>query len=198
MVPRMQKANERAGELGWNAGESVVLVDGTDRETGRAEKLWAHRNGGVRHRAFSVLLWNGKGECLLQRRAAGKYHFPGLWTNACCSHPRAGEEVEAAAKRRLKEELGLEGVALRERFVFEYRAASAATGLWEWEVDHVLEGMWEGRADEVSFDPGEVWEVRWATPEEIAEGLRRGGEEYTPWFAEVWGRIQHCCMQNAE
>ena len=63
------------------AAETVVLVDGEDRETGRAEKLWAHRDGGVRHRAFSVMLRNGKGEWLLQRRAAGKYHFPGLWSN---------------------------------------------------------------------------------------------------------------------
>lgn len=172
----------------WTAEPALVLVDAEDRETGRSEKLWAHRNGGVRHRAFSVFLWNGKGECLLQRRAAGKYHFPGLWTNACCSHPGPGETAAAAASRRLREELGLEGVELRERFVFEYRAESKATGLWEWEVDHVLDGRWDGDAGSLEAHPDEVDGVRWASPEEIDAELAGGGAGFTPWFREVWGR----------
>ena len=172
----------------WTAEPAVVLVDADDRETGRAEKLWAHRNGGVRHRAFSVLLWNAAGECLLQRRAAGKYHFPGLWTNACCSHPGPEEGVAAAAARRLREELGLDGVELAERFVFEYRAESKETGLWEWEVDHVLEGRWDGAAGSLRPDPAEVDGVRWASAGEIDGAMAGGGAGYTPWFREVWGR----------
>ena len=178
------------------AGRTVVLVDADDRETGRAEKLWAHRNGGVRHRAFSVFLWNARGECLLQRRAAGKYHFPGLWTNACCSHPGPGEGVVEAAERRLREELGLKGLELRERFAFEYRAESAATGLWEWEVDHVLDGRWEGTADSLRPDAAEVDGVRWATAEDIDEAMARGGEGYTPWFAEVWRRRKETAAEE--
>jgi len=167
--------------------ESVVLVDAADREVGRAEKLWAHRGEGVRHRAFSVMVEDGAGRVLLQRRAAGKYHFPGLWTNACCSHPRPGEGVLAAGARRLKEELGLEGVELREAGVFEYRARSEETGLCEWEVDHVLAGRWDGAAEAVAFDPREVGAVRWATVREI-DAMVAEGSAVTPWFAIIWRR----------
>ena len=184
-----RKENEMNRDGTWTAEPAVVLVDADDRETGRSEKLWAHRNGGVRHRAFSVFLWNQKGECLLQRRAAGKYHFPGLWTNACCSHPGPGETAAEAASRRLREELGLEGVELRERFVFEYRAESAATGLWEWEVDHVLDGTWDGNPGSLKAHPDEVDGVRWASPTAIDADLAGAAREsYTPWFREVWRR----------
>ncbi|MBR6021865.1 MAG: isopentenyl-diphosphate Delta-isomerase [Kiritimatiellae bacterium] len=171
---------------GGVAAEVVVLVDGADRETGRAEKLWAHRGGGVRHRAFSVMLKNGRGEWLLQRRAEGKYHFPGLWTNACCSHPRPGEGTEAAAHRRLKEELGVD-CPLEEAFAFEYRATSAATGLKEHEVDHVFVGRWEGA---VEPDAGEVGAVRWASGEAIDAELGAAPERFTPWFALLWKRMR--------
>lgn len=165
--------------------EAVVLVDGEDRELGTAGKLWAHQGGGRRHRAFSVMLQDGAGRVLLQRRAAGKYHFPGLWTNACCSHPRPGEAVLAAARRRLREELGLTGVELREVGVFEYRAESAATGLWEWEVDHVLAGSWAGDVAALALNADEVAAVRWATSEEV-DRLVATGTEVTPWFAIIW------------
>lgn len=162
--------------------ETVVLVDGDDRETGRAEKLWAHRNGGVRHRAFSVMLRNAEGEWLLQRRAAGKYHFPGLWSNTCCSHPRPGEGTEAAAHRRLREELGVD-CALEEAFVFEYRAESAATGLTEHEVDHVFTGVLEGEARP---DPEEVGETRWVAGEALDAEMAEAPERFTPWFLRLW------------
>lgn len=167
--------------------EVVVLVDGADREVGRGEKLWAHREGGRRHRAFSVMVLDGEGRVLLQRRAAGKYHFPGVWTNACCSHPRPGEGVAEAAGRRLREELGLEGVELREVGVFEYRAESKETGLWEWEVDHVLAGTWEGRAEELKVEPSEVGGVQWASVAEV-DALVAAGREVSPWFAIIWKR----------
>ena len=168
------------------ATETVVLVDREDRETGRAEKLWAHRDGGVRHRAFSVMLRNGKGEWLLQRRAAGKYHFPGLWSNTCCSHPRPGEGAEEAAHRRLREELGVD-CPLEEAFVFEYRATSEATGLTEHEVDHVFTGTWEG---EVKVDPEEVGEVRWLDGEALEREMAEAPERFTPWFLKLWGELK--------
>lgn len=168
--------------------EWVVLVDGRDRETGRMEKLAAHRDGGRRHRAFSILLYDGDGRWLLQRRAAGKYHFPGLWTNACCSHPRPGETVAVAAARRLREELGLE-TELEERFAFEYRAESPAEGLAEWEYDHVLAGTL--RPDEVPApNPEEVAEVRFWTVREIAEAIAAGPEMFTPWFLRIWRHLE--------
>lgn len=177
--------------------EWVVLVDGTDRETGRMEKLAAHRDGGRRHRAFSILLFDGEGRWLLQRRAAGKYHFPGLWTNACCSHPRPGETVAAAAARRLREELGVE-VELAERFAFEYRAESPAEGLAEWEYDHVLVGTLPDDAMPAP-NPEEVAEVRFWTGEEIAEAIAADlpSGPFTPWFLCIWNRLQEEKKENA-
>ena len=94
--------------------EKVILVDENDREIGEAEKMEAHRQRKL-HRSFSIFIFNSKGEMLLQRRAAGKYHSAGLWTNACCGHPRPasqrgepGEEILQAARRRLKEEKGVD------------------------------------------------------------------------------------------
>src|SRR6185437_4712327 len=87
--------------------EQVILVNERDEQTGTIEKIEAHQKA-LLHRAFSVFIFNGKGEMLLQKRASGKYHSPGLWANTCCSHPRPGEPVEVAARRRLKEEMGFE------------------------------------------------------------------------------------------
>ena len=117
--------------------EQVILVDQQDREIGVAEKLEAHRKGKL-HRAFSVFLFNAKDEMLLQQRAAEKYHSGGLWTNTCCSHPRPGEPTEAAARRRLREEMGI-SCNLNKAFDFIYRA-EFDNGLIEHELDHVFIG----------------------------------------------------------
>ena len=97
----------------------VILVDTRDRVTGTMEKMEAHEKA-VLHRAFSVFLFNLKGEMLLQQRALTKYHSGGLWTNACCSHPAPGEETATAARRRLGEELGLD-LEVNKVFDFVYR-----------------------------------------------------------------------------
>ena len=161
-------------------------MDAEDREVGTMGKLAAHENGGARHRAFSVFVADGSGRWLLQRRAGGKYHFPGLWTNACCSHPRPGEETAAAAHRRLREELGFD-CPLEERFRFEYRAASEAEGLTEHELDHVFTGVYGG---EVRPDPAEVGEVRWADPGELEREVRERPETFTPWFRIAMERVR--------
>ena len=167
------------------AEEQVILVDEHDRELGAMEKLAAHARGGTRHRAFSVFIVDGRGRWLLQRRAAGKYHFPGLWTNACCSHPRPGEDTEAAAHRRLREELGFD-CPLQERFQFEYKATSEAEGLTEHELDHVFTGVYEG---ELRPDPEEVGETRWVVRKDLERELREGEENFTPWFKIAFERI---------
>ena len=123
--------------------EEVILVNEQDEQTGTIEKMEAHRKA-LLHRAFSVFIFNGKGEMLLQQRAMGKYHSPGLWTNACCSHPRPGEEVETAAFRRLKEEMGIE-TSLKKIFDFIYRT-EFDNGLTEYEFDHVYIGTYPGAA----------------------------------------------------
>ena len=115
----------------------VQLVDTQDNPNGSMEKLEAHEKG-LLHRALSVLIINTKKEILLQRRALGKYHSPGLWTNTCCSHPYPGENPTEAANRRLKEEMGM--VAdLEFAFKFQYKC-DFDNGLIEHELDHVFIG----------------------------------------------------------
>ena len=107
--------------------EFVVLVDTQDRQIGLMEKQEAHVNPTL-HRAFSIFIFNSKGEMLLQQRALTKYHTPGLWTNTCCSHPRDGESLQDATKRRLMEEMGME-CELKEAFsslrLFRFSASAA-------------------------------------------------------------------------
>lgn len=161
--------------------EELILVDESDREIGFAEKLSAHQNGGRLHRAFSIVLFNRKGEMLLQRRSTRKYHFGGLWTNACCGHPRRGEALETAARRRLREELGVEA-ELREAFAFVYTARDARSGLTEREFDHVFVGELEA---EPRPDPDEIDALRWIGCDDLARDVDARPERYTPWFAEV-------------
>lgn len=166
--------------------EHVILVDEQDREIGAMEKLAAHENGGVRHRAFSVFIFDSQGLWLLQKRADGKYHFPGLWTNACCSHPRPGEATEAAAHRRLGEELGFD-CPLTERFHFEYRATSEAEGLTEHEIDHVFTGVFDG---DLNLNPHEVGAVRWVTLTDLEHDVQTNPDTFTPWFKLAFPRVR--------
>ncbi len=165
--------------------EEIILVDESDREIGYAEKLEAHRAGGRLHRAFSIVLFRADGRMLLQQRAAAKYHFGGLWTNACCGHPRRGEGLEDAARRRLREELGVES-ELRRVFSFRYTATDAGSGLTERELDHVLVGTLEG---ETRPDPDEIDAVRWVDCAELARDVAERPERYTPWFALLLARL---------
>ena len=165
--------------------EEIILVDEQDREVGFAEKVDAHRDGGRLHRAFSIVLFNSRGEMLLQLRAAAKYHFGGLWTNACCGHPRRGEELEPAARRRLREELGIDA-ELREVFAFTYTATDPRSGLTENEFDHVFVARFDGQ---VAPDPDEMDDVRWIDCAELERDLGMRPEAYTPWFARVIERL---------
>lgn len=155
---------------------AVVLVDARDRALGTAEKLDAHRRG-LLHRAFSVFAFDAAGRLILQRRAAGKYHGAGLWTNACCSHPGPGEPVAAAASRRLREEMGF-SAELRPAFAFLYRA-EVGGGLVENEYDHVLLGRCDARPEP---DPAEVDEWRAEAPDALLADVARAPQRYTVWF----------------
>ena len=117
------------------------MVDTNDMSTGTMEKMEAHEKA-ILHRAFSVFIFNAKGELLLQQRATDKYHSGGLWTNSCCSHPRPGEDTLRAAYRRLREEMGFE-TELQKVFDFVYKA-SFENGLTEYEFDHVFVGEYDG------------------------------------------------------
>ena len=159
---------------------TVVLVDERGRVQGEAPKLDAHQPPGRLHLAFSVLLFRPDGRVLLQRRAEAKYHFPGVWANACCSHPAPGEGVVASAERRLVEELGLR-CDLTEVGAFVYRARCESTGLVEHELDHVLVGTTTG---EPSPDPGEVAETCWELPAGVLDGsfAGAGARKLAPWL----------------
>lgn len=156
--------------------ERVILVDRDDAEIGSEEKLRAHARGAL-HRAFSVFVLNSRGELLLQRRAEEKYHTGGLWSNTCCGHPRPGEEVGAAARRRLGEEMGFH-CDLSRRFGFVYHAP-LGDGLAEHEFDHVFVGWYDGLPDP---DPAEVCEWRWEPLERVYRELERSPDRFTPWF----------------
>ncbi len=157
--------------------EYVVLVDEADNAIGEMEKLQAHLNGGTRHRAISVFVYNSNGQLLLQKRAAEKYHSANLWTNTCCGHPRPGETTEAAAARRLKEEMGLSAI-LRPVFTFEYKAELNG-GLTEYEIDHV----YVGETDEMpTLNREEASEYRYIDHAQLEKELRVSPELYTEWF----------------
>jgi isopentenyl-diphosphate delta-isomerase len=173
--------------------EMVVLVDPYDAPVGTQEKLAAHEQGQL-HRAFSVFVFDGAGRMLLQRRAEGKYHSAGLWSNTCCGHPRPGEETAAGARRRLREEMGLD-CALEPAFTFLYRA-SVGGGLTEHEFDHVFTARCE---DPPRPDPAEVGEWRWIAPADLSTEMEAFPERFTFWFREVFQMaMDHGIADQAE
>ncbi|PSN82358.1 isopentenyl-diphosphate delta-isomerase [Candidatus Marsarchaeota G2 archaeon ECH_B_SAG-F08] len=162
----------------------VVLVDENDREIGVLEKHEAHRRGRL-HRAFSVFIFNSRGETLLQKRAQDKYHSGGLWTNACDGHPRPGEGVIQAALRRLKDELGFE-CELKEVGQMIYKEP-VSNGMTEHEFLHVLVGLYDG---EVKPDPNEAAEVKWISLEELRKEVNKNPENYAVWTRLVLQRFK--------
>lgn len=163
--------------------EQVILVNGQDEQVGSMEKMEAHRKGAL-HRAFSVFIFNDRNEMLLQQRAVTKYHSGGLWTNACCSHPRPGEETEAAAVRRLQEELGFT-TPLTKIFDFHYNAAFN-NGLTEHEFDHVYVGTFTGK---INPNPSEVQDYCYKKMEEVAATIQSHPHKYTAWFCIAFPKV---------
>ena len=164
--------------------EEVILVDETDRPVGVMEKMAAHRQA-LLHRAFSVFIFNSRGEMLLQQRAEEKYHSAGLWTNACCSHPRPGEDTQDAAVRRLREELGF-STPLEKLFSFTYRS-EFENGLTEFEFDHVFIGVYD---QDIFPNPDEVSDHRYMPLSVIETELRSAPERYTTWFQLAFPLLQ--------
>lgn len=154
----------------------VVLVDSNDNQTGTMEKLEAHRKG-LLHRAFSIFIFNKKGELLLQQRAVEKYHNGGLWTNTCCSHPLPGEDVLVAANRRLSEEMGF-NTELTPLYSFIYKA-NFDNGLTEYEFDHVFTGIYDGP---VYIEKNEVKDYCFKSLAEIQDSVISHPQKYTEWF----------------
>jgi isopentenyl-diphosphate delta-isomerase len=171
--------------------EHVILVNEADKEIGTMEKMLAHERAAL-HRAISIFIFNEKGEMLLQQRATKKYHSGGLWTNACCSHPRPNEDVESAATRRLYEELGFK-TPLTKVFDFVYKA-SFDNGLTEYEFDHVFAGKYDGV---IHPDINEIQDYCYKSMDEIERLLQSHPHKYTAWFSLAFPRI-HKWTQQAQ
>lgn len=156
--------------------EQVILVDEHDNEIGYAEKMEVHRTGTL-HRAFSALIFNKAGEILLQKRAATKYHSAGLWTNTCCSHPRPGEALPDAVRRRLLEEMGID-ITPSYAYRFLYRTA-LDNNLIEHELDHVYTGEFNGTP---KVNTQEVSDWKFVPVEHVKADITSNPHDYTHWF----------------
>ncbi len=156
--------------------QQVILVNEQDDSIGLMEKLEAHRKGAL-HRAVSVFVFNSRGELLMQKRASGKYHGGGLWTNTCCTHPSDGESSLECANRRLKEEMGIE-TQLVEQFSFIYRS-EVENGLIEHEFDHVFFGIYDGT---VALNPKEAEDHTFAPLVKVFTDAENQPERYSIWF----------------
>lgn len=162
----------------------LILVNGEDEELGSADKLSCHDGKGMLHRAFSVLLFNDRGELLLQKRAPGKRLWGGYWSNSCCSHPRVGETMAEASARRIWEELGLKA-DLKFLYKFEYHAQFGAEG-----AEHELCWVYVGRVDsEPSVNVNEISEWRFVSADVLSKELTEQSGDYTPWFKLEWDAL---------
>ncbi len=156
--------------------EYIILVDEQDNPLGKMEKLEAHQKG-LLHRAFSVFIFNSRGEMLLQQRADTKYHSAGLWTNACCSHPNYGESMERAVNRRLQQEMGLN---LRPEFIFSFiYKVRFNNGLIENEFDHVYSVISDSLPEP---NKEEVKSWKYANVDLIRKEISENPSSFTEWF----------------
>lgn len=154
----------------------VILVNENDEALGSMEKMEAHQKG-LLHRAFSIFIFNKKGELLLQQRATGKYHSAELWTNTCCSHPVPGEDILKAAHRRLEEEMGFD-TELDFAFNFIYKT-DFDNGLIEHELDHVFIGNYDG---DILPNKEEVKDYCFMKIPSVLESMEQRPMKYTSWF----------------
>ncbi|MGM0438911.1 MAG: isopentenyl-diphosphate Delta-isomerase [Patescibacteria group bacterium] len=160
----------------------IIKVDDEDKKLGEIEKLKAHEEG-ILHRAFSIFIFNDEGEMLLQKRAEGKYHGGGLWSNTCCSHPNKDGGLKKQAKRRLKEEMGFTA-EIGEVGTVKYNLEVG--DLTEHEYDHLFIGTYNGK---VNPNPKEVSDYKWLPLSEIEKDIKEDPNNYTPWFKEILPKV---------
>ena len=159
--------------------EEVILVDEHDREVGTMEKLEAHQKG-LLHRAFSILVFNSKGELMLQQRAIHKYHSGGLWTNTCCSHPRPGETAIDAGKRKLIQEMGFDcELTYSHKFIYKVELDN---NLIEHEWDHVLVGYYNNKPE---INTSEAMNWKFIALDALQKDVVENPQHYTQWFKMI-------------
>jgi len=166
--------------------EPLILVDENDEPIGEMPKRECHLGDGIRHRAFSIFVFNAAGDVLLQQRSSQKFLWPGYWSNACCSHPRAGETMEEAVYRRLVQELGIH-TELEFLYKFEYKAGYEDLG-----TEHELCWVWAGQAeaDQINPNHNEIETWRFISASELEDELDSHPERFTPWMKMEWRRIK--------
>jgi len=164
--------------------EEVILVDKNDKKIGVEEKLKAHLLG-KRHRAFSVFVFNDKGELLIQKRAKEKYHSGGLWANTCCSHPRPQEKLEQAVKRRLKEELGISLKKIKKIGKIYYKSKIGT--LTENEIDHIFVAFWNGKP---KINKKEVEKIKWIKLNDLKKEIKKNPEKFAVWLKIILKKIK--------
>ena len=164
--------------------EELILVDDNDVEIGTLSKAACHDGEGILHRAFSLFIFNTRGELLLQQRSAAKRLWPLFWSNSCCSHPRAGETMDVAVGRRLQQELGLSG-ELEFIYKFAYQANFGEAG-----SEKELCSVFLGRTDASAVaNANEIAGVRYVTAQQLNRELQDEPERFTPWFQMEWQRL---------
>ncbi|MBQ2706150.1 MAG: isopentenyl-diphosphate Delta-isomerase [Agathobacter sp.] len=167
-----------------NASDKLIWVDLFDNEIGSGDKLETHVKNQL-HRAFSLfVVYDGK--MLIQRRALSKYHSGGLWANACCSHPRYGEELPDAVQKRMEEELGIAQGSCQPEELFSFNYFSQYDGLSEYEIDHVFLTDYHG---EINPDPDEIMELRWISLEDLQKEMQDAPQTFSTWFLIAAPRV---------
>ena len=159
--------------------QQIALVDTEDNIIGYEDKNIVHQKG-LLHRAFSVFIFNRKGEMLIQQRAKTKYHSPLLWTNACCSHLIKGSTMEKSLHKRLQFEMGFD-TNVEYKFKFTYKI-KFANGLTEYETDHVYFGNWDGN---IILNPEEATRCKWVNVSDLKNDIKQNRHKYTYWFLYI-------------
>ena len=181
--PDVSKAQTKSDVVSSEA-EALILVDSDDQVVGHLDKSACHDGDGVLHRAFSLFIFNDRGELLLQQRAAGKRLWGGFWSNSCCSHPRQGESMDLAIHRRLEQELGM-SADLDFAYKFEYSAPFEDLG-----TEHELCWVYIGISNtQPVINTTEIDDWRWIQAAELTRALAEQPEKFTPWLAMEWARL---------
>lgn len=179
-------SNDARYENVSSESERLILVDENDNEIGTISKADAHDADGTLHRAFSLFIFNDKGELLLQKRSKEKRLWGGYWSNSCCSHPRAGEEMDEAVQRRLEQELGI-NANLDYVYKFIYQADFDDTG-----AEHELCWVYVGTSnDAVHANQAEIDEWKWISRDVLEAEIAGNPNQFTPWFKLEWERLKH-------
>jgi len=164
----------------------VVLVDENDKILGLKEKFATHKIPVPLHRAISIVIFNNnKSEMLITKRAASKPTWPYFWTNAVCSHPYPEETYQAAAERRLYEEMGFK-TKLKEVFKFTYEAEMDNKVWGEHEMDHTFVGNFEGQ---ICPNPNEIAGYEWIGVIDLKKDLAKNPNKYSPWFKIILAKL---------